>query len=123
MRAGEAHGEREVGEGGRMRVVAVVRNEEGEDSGEEVVDVEEISQDGQSIQNMLSSLVYSLGLNEIETKQIISLWHNRTVIPPLDPAHLSYELARRKQIFREEHSNFLLQSSAARLREDQVRKN
>lgn len=85
-----------------------------------VVDVEESSQDGQNVQNMLSSLVYSLGLNEVETKRIISLWHNRTVIPPLDPSHLSLELAKREQLFQEEHKNFELCSMRALARNKQV---
>ena len=46
--------------------------------------------DDQNIPNMLSSLVYSLGLNDNEAKQAISLWHNRNIIPPLDPSTLRY---------------------------------
>ena len=87
----------------------------------DVVDVQEDSQDGQNVQNMMSSLVYSLGLNELETKQIISLWHNRTIIPPLDPAHLSHELKKRTQFFAEEHRHYELQSRRALLRDRQVR--
>ena len=89
--------------------------------GGDVVDVQEDSQDGQNVQNMMSSLVYSLGLNELETKQIISLWHNRTIIPPLDPAHLSHELKKRTQFFAEEHRHYELQSRKALLRDRQVR--
>ena len=36
--------------------------------------------------NMLHSLVYSVGMSDKETKEAISLWHNRIVVPPLDPA-------------------------------------
>ena len=87
----------------------------------DIVDVEEGSQEGQNIQNMLSSLVYSLGLNEAETKRIISFWHNRTIIPPLDPAQLSSELARREQLFQEEHDDFELQNKRALVRCEPVR--
>ena len=123
---GEGGGEREVvGGGGAGGGVGegMRGGERGEGrAGEMIVDVEENSQDGLNVQNMLSSLVYSLGLNEMETKQIISLWHNRTVVPPLDPAHLSQELARREQLFREEHDNFELLTSRAQVRaEEQVR--
>jgi hypothetical protein len=117
-RAGEGVGRQEGGRVvGEERGGERIRRQVGEGGREEhmVVDVEENSQDGMNIQNMLSSLVYSLGLNEMETKQIISLWHNRTIVPPLDPAYLSHELARREQLFREEHSNFELQTSRARL--------
>ena len=97
----------------------VIRGVEGAREVVNVVDVEN-SQDGQNIQNMLSSLVYSLGLNEMETKRIISLWHNRTIVPPLDPAHLSQELARRDHLYWKEHENFELQSRRARLNNDLV---
>ena len=42
--------------------------------------------DDQNVPNMLSSLVYSLGLSDSEAKQAIFLWHNRVIIPPLEPA-------------------------------------
>lgn len=121
-----ARGVELVGEGqDRARDVELVG--EGRQNGQdrardvELVEVvEEGSQDGQNIQNMLSSLVYSLGLNEVETKQVISLWHNRVVIPPLDSAFLSAELAKREQFFREEHENFELQNRQALLRDQQV---
>lgn len=77
-----------------------------------IVDVDESSQDSQ---NMLSSLVYSLGLTEHETKQAISLWHNRTIIPPLDPAEIIAESAKRMQLYREEQDNFEEQSRKAEL--------
>lgn len=113
----------EGGEGGEVERSSVEGGEGGEGGEVEMVDVEngqEDSQDGQNVQNMLSSLVYSLGLNELETKQIISLWHNRTVVPPLDPAHLSRELDKRNQLFVEEHRHFELQSRKALLRQQQV---
>ena len=80
-----------------------------------IVDVDEGSQDSQSSQNMLSSLVYSLGLTEHETKQAISLWHNRMIIPPLDPAELGAMWAKRRQLYREEQDNFDEQSRKAKL--------
>ena len=79
-----------------------------------IMDVDESSQDSQ---NMLSSLVYSLGLTEHETKQAISLWHNRTIIPQLDQADLSAELANRRQLYQEEQENFEEQSRKAELLE------
>ena len=79
-----------------------------------IMDVDESSQDSQ---NMLSSLVYSLGFTEHETKQAISLWHNRTIIPPLDPTDLTAELAKRTQLYQEEQENFELQSRKAELLE------
>ena len=87
------------------------RDEEGQVN---IMDVEEGSQDSQ---NMLSSLVYSLGLTEHETKQAISLWHNRTIIPQLDSANLSAELAKRRQLYQEEQENFEEQSRKAELLE------
>ena len=87
------------------------RDEEGQVN---IMDVEEGSQDSQ---NMLSSLVYSLGLTEHETKQAISLWHNRTIIPQLDSADLSAELAKRRQLYQEEQENFEEQSRKAELLE------
>ena len=87
------------------------RDEEGQVN---IMDVDENSQDSQ---NMLSSLVYSLGLTEHETKQAISLWHNRTIIPQLDLAELSAELAKRRQLYQEEQENFEEQSRKAELLE------
>ena len=92
-----------------------------EHDGEAEVDVEEESQNGQpNIQNMLASLVYSLGLNEVETKCIIALWHNRVIIPPLEQAQLGQELARRQQLFNEEQQNFEFQNQKTLLRDEQV---
>ena len=68
-----------------------------------IIDVDESSQDGQ---NMMSSLIYSLGLTEEETKRCISMWHNRTIIPQLDVAHFSSEVARRRQLYEEENENY-----------------
>ena len=79
-----------------------------------VMDVDESSQDSQ---NMLSSLVYSLGLTEHETKLAISLWHNRTIIPQLDPAGFSADLAKRRQLYQEEKEKFEEQSRKAELLE------
>lgn len=87
------------------------RDEEGHVN---IMDVDESSQDSQ---NMLSSLVYSLGLTEHETKQAISLWHNRTIIPQLDLADLSAELAKRRQLYQEEQENFEEQTRKAELLE------
>ena len=49
-------------------------------------EVDIIEDDGQQddIQNMLSSIVYSLGLTEEETKIAIARWHGRNIVPPLD---------------------------------------
>ena len=44
---------------------------------EEVVDIIEGDGGDQNIQNMLSSIVYSLGLDEGETLVAISNWHKR----------------------------------------------
>ena len=44
---------------------------------------------GQSVQNMLSSIVYSLGLSESEEQQYLSHWHNRIVVPTLDASTLA----------------------------------
>ena len=44
---------------------------------------------GQSVQNMLSSIVYSLGLSESEEQQYLSHWHNRIVVPMLDASTLA----------------------------------
>ena len=92
---------REGGPGGPVRVV------EGEPV--EVVDVVEGGPEGENIQNMLSSVIYTLGLNEMETKQAISLWQNRTIIRPLDSAHLGADLARRRQLYEEEEALYLVQ--------------
>lgn len=73
-----------------------------------IVDVDETSQDSQ---NMMSSLIYSLGLTEDETKRCISMWHNRTIVPQLDSAHLSSELARRWQLYNEENENYEIQNN------------
>ena len=80
-----------------------------------IMDVDEGSQDSQSSQNMLSSLVYSLGLTEHETKQAISLWHNRTIIPQLDLADVSAELLKRRQLYWEEEQNYEEQCRKAEL--------
>lgn len=77
-----------------------------------IMDVDEGSQESQ---NMLSSLVYSLGLTEHETKLAISLWHNRTIIPQLDAAEISAELAKRRQLYQEEEENFEEQCRKAKL--------
>ena len=92
---------REGGPGGPVHVV------EGEPV--EVVDVVEGGPEGENIQNMLSSVIYTLGLNEMETKQAISLWQNRTIIRPLDSAHLGADLARRRQLYEEEEALYLVQ--------------
>ena len=117
---GGGRGEERGEDGGGERVVAAAGGREGH---QEVVMVdveEEEGEEEESGQNMLSSLVYSLGLNEIETKQIISLWHNRMVVPPLDPSHLSAELAKRAHFFRQEHRSFEAETQKALLREAQV---
>ena len=44
---------------------------------------------GQLVQNMLSSIVYSLGLTEAEELQYLTHWHNRTIVPTLDSSTLA----------------------------------
>ena len=39
---------------------------------------------GDNIQNMLSSIVYSLGLSDEEVQEAIRNWHKRNILPPLD---------------------------------------
>ena len=90
--------------GGPVEVVEVVGG-----GPVEVVDVVGGRLEGENIQNMLSSLIYTLGLNEMETKQAISLWQNRTIIRPLDSAHIGADHARRRQLYEEEEALYLLQ--------------
>ena len=53
------------------------------------VDVmEEEEGDPENIQNMLSSIVYSLGLTQEEAQQAISYWHSRMIVPQFDPDHI-----------------------------------
>ena len=56
---------------------------------EPTVDVTSQQGRGQSVQNMLSSIVYSLGLTEAEESQYLSHWHNRTVVPILEASTLA----------------------------------
>lgn len=56
---------------------------------EPTVDVLSQQGRGQSVQNMLSSVIYSLGLSESEEAQYLSHWHSRTIIPFLDSSTLS----------------------------------
>jgi hypothetical protein len=107
--------QQEQAEGQSLALLAAQRgNIRDEDGQVNIMDVDEGSQDSQ---NMLSSLVYSLGMTEHETKQAISLWHNRTIIPQLDPADFTAELAKRRQLYREEQENFEEQSRKAELLE------
>ena len=53
------------------------------------VDVTSQEERGQSIQNMLSSVVYSLGLSEAEEMEYLSHWHSRVIIPTLEPSTLA----------------------------------
>ena len=43
-----------------------------------------------NIKNMLSSIVYSLGLNEEEARVAIGYWHSRVIIPSLDSSIVRY---------------------------------
>uniref|UniRef100_A0A1X7SPL1 Uncharacterized protein n=1 Tax=Amphimedon queenslandica TaxID=400682 RepID=A0A1X7SPL1_AMPQE len=61
---------------------------------DEVVDIIEGDGGDQNIQNMLSSIVYSLGLDEGETLVAISNWHKRHILPAIDSATISSEQAR-----------------------------
>ena len=57
---------------------------------EPTVDVTTMQQGrDQLVQNMLSSVVYSLGLSEEEEIQYLSHWHSRTIVPPLDSSALA----------------------------------
>ena len=60
---------------------------------EPTVDVTTQQERGQSVQNMLSSIIYSLGLTEDEESQYLSHWHSRTIIPPLDTPTLALVLS------------------------------
>lgn len=53
---------------------------------EELVDVMESDGKEDDIRNMLSSVVYSLGLNEDEARTAINHWHRRNILPSLDSA-------------------------------------
>ncbi len=60
----------------------------------------------ENIQAMLSSLVYSMGLGELENKEAISLWLNRTIIPRLDSAQQGTSLAKRWQLYEKEQTHY-----------------
>ena len=107
---GESEGS---GDGGRSQ------GEESVQGGREEV-VEVLEEEGRNVSNMLSSLVYSLGLGEAETKKLISFWHSRVIIPPFGPAQLAQSLARRQELYRREQENFEQENEKARLREEQV---
>lgn len=72
------------------------------DDEEPIVNVTDNDVSSDNIRNMLSSLVYSLGLGEMEEKEAISLWHNRVIVPSLDVAILSSEEARRRELCQQE---------------------
>lgn len=72
------------------------------DNEEPIVNVTDNDVSSDNIRNMLSSLVYSLGLGEMEEKEAISLWHNRVIVPSLDVAILSSEEARRRELCQQE---------------------
>ena len=57
---------------------------------EEVDVLEEEEGETDNIQNMLSSIVYSLGFTEDEVREAIGLWHSRAIVPQLDSAALRY---------------------------------
>ena len=80
--------------------------------GEQLLNVVDM-QESYAGQNMQLSLVYSLGLSEAESKHMISLWQDRTIIPPLEPSRLGAEMVKREQLFREEQELFELQSRRA----------
>lgn len=103
-------------EGQPLALLATQRRNNGRDE-EGQVNIMDVDEDSQDCQNMLSSLIYSMGMTEHETKQAISLWHNRNIIPQLDPADLNAELAKRRQLYREEQENFEEQSRKAELLE------
>ena len=47
--------------------------------------MEEEEGDPENIQNMQSSIVYSLGLTQEEAHQASSYWHSRMIVPQFDP--------------------------------------
>ncbi len=62
--------------------------------------------EGENIQAMLSSLVYSLGLGEVESQEAISLWLNRIIVPRMDSSQISSSLSRRWQLYEEERTHY-----------------
>ncbi len=64
-------------------------------SHDELVDIieEEVTNDGgaDNIQNMLSSIVYSLGLGDQEVHEAMKNWHRRNILPPIDNNLLWYD--------------------------------
>ena len=85
------------------RVAPAPGVENGDEPLVEVMEEEE-GDSGRSIPNMLASLVYSLDMSDAEASQAISLWHSRTIIPPLDSGVL------RSAFFRDLYSSSLLSS-------------
>ena len=51
---------------------------------DEVEVIEEEEGYSENIQNIMSSIVYSLGLTQEEVQQAISYWHSRMIVPQLD---------------------------------------
>ena len=109
----------DVGKGNHGEEARGTGSQDGSWSDVDVVE-EESPNSQHNMQNMLSSIVYSLGLNETETKQMISLWINRTIIPHLGYTQIGHELAKRKQLYLEEQQNHDFQNMKVLLREKQV---
>ena len=109
-----------------MEIAAAGGGGEEEDSNDdddviEVVDEEEEEEEeGGADEVMLSSLVYSMGLTEDETKQAISLWHNRTIIPSLEPSQLACRLAQQRDIYQEEERRFEAESNKGIMEDETV---
>ena len=51
---------------------------------DEVDVIKEEEGDSENILNMLSSIVYSLGLTQEEVQQAISYWHSKMIVPQMD---------------------------------------
>lgn len=111
---GSTHGKR-VANGRRAVGVLQTRQEEasidGELAGREEgsVEVTEGSPEGENSQNMCSSLIYSLGLSETETKRSLSLWQNRVIVRHLDSARIAADQARCRQLYEDEETEYSVQ--------------
>ena len=122
----EGRGSSSIDSEDAMEIAAAGGGGEEEDSNDdddviEVVDAEEEEEEeGGADEVMLSSLVYSMGLTEDETKQAISLWHNRTIIPSLEPSQLACRLAQQRDIYQEEERRFEAESNKGIMEDEAV---
>jgi bromodomain and WD repeat domain-containing protein 1/3 len=88
--------------GAAIEDVVNVESDDGEDSNNQMA--------GNNISNMLSSIVYSLGLDQNEARVAINRWHSRNILPPLDTALISSELSRLSDISTAEEEWFQYES-------------